>query len=93
MKKFLLLAVMAIFFASCTSEGGLDITKSCWVFDIQTTVTMMGNSSTSKGTLEKCDMTESEANSYMKELNSTITTSSGGYTMVSKTTCTSKHKK
>jgi len=92
MKKFLLLAVMAMFFISCTSEGGLDV-KACWEFSIKTTVTMAGQSSTATGTVEKCDLTEAEANNYMKELTTTVTSSSGGYTMTSKTVCTGKTKK
>lgn len=93
MKKLLLLAVMALFFVSCTSEGGLDIAKSCWIFNLKTTVVMAGQSSTATGTVEKCDLTEAKANDYMKELNTTITSTSGGYTMTSTTTCTSKTKK
>ena len=92
MKKIMLMAVMAMFLISCTSEGGLDVVKSCWKFDIKTTVTMAGKTTTGTSTVEKCDMTEKQANDYMKELTYTSSSSSGGYTVTTKSVCTSKRK-
>ena len=92
MKKNVLLASIILFIMSCTSDGSFDVTKHCWTFNLKTTVNMGGQSSTATGTSTKCDLTESEANDYMKQFNNTTTSSSGGYTMTSTTTCTSKQK-
>ncbi|MFZ4582091.1 MAG: hypothetical protein ACOYM7_05520 [Paludibacter sp.] len=87
MKKTILLLVIFSLF-SC--EGELGISKQCWKFDVKTTVKYRGDTSVTTGVVDKCDLTTSEANKYMEDLNTTVTTTSGGYTMTTTTVCTGK---
>lgn len=92
MKRIIFLISMTLFLFACTEEGSLDVTKHCWEFDMKVVVNFAGQTSSGTSTVQKCDLNESQANKYMKELNSTVTTTSSGYTSTTTNTCTNKRK-
>ena len=82
MKKIFLLFVLAACFVGCSK----DEKKSCWIFYIDTCVIDGGSKNCSLSTTEQCDLTESEAESIRRSMESTYTMNG-----VTVTTKVSKH--
>jgi len=98
MKKamIILVSVLMIGFMSCTDKDAVTL-KQTWVFNVTTVVsmspTMEGYPMTSVMTIEKGNLTLTEAEAAVKDLSTTVSVTSGAYTMTTTTTATKAVKK
>ena len=93
MKKtiIILTSIFLFGFASCTDNSTTDSVKKCYTFHLHSEITsrpsQSGYPQYKSSTITKCDLTSKEAINLMSSYSSTSTTTSGGYTITTKTTC------
>jgi hypothetical protein len=95
MKKAIFMLLIASSFVSCTKEESLSSSStstSCYKFTVKQTTTctpyVEGVNSTVTSYTEQCGLTSSDAQQVCDAMKSTSTSTSGGYTITVRTTCT-----
>lgn len=83
---FTLLFALSIFSCTKDSNGYDTTTKYCWACKTYVTTTIQGQSSSATSSRDYCDKSESEIKQIEKDGTGTITTTSSGVTVVTKTT-------
>ena len=96
MKKLLFLLIsVALITASCSKSNDEDDERTCWQFTLKQTTTAKQNGTTVSGYPKtvttkstQCNLTESEAESVRKAMQTTSSSSSGGIQVTITTTAT-----
>lgn len=87
----ILASIFLLGFTACSDNSTTDSVKKCYTFHLHSEITsrpsQSGYPKYNSSTITKCDLTSKEAINLMSSYSSTSTSTSGGYTITTKTTC------